>query len=116
MNTARKLILLSATLPFFAAPAVSFADEAAAMNACVNAFVSTNLPKEHKVRATKLLSARSPIDAQSHSYRITLTAKGVESGKQIAKGTCIVGRNGTVIAFDGKPVSITLADATLTSR
>ena len=116
MNTARKLILLSVTAPLFAAPAVSFADEAAAMNACVNAFVNTSLPKEQKVRSTKLLTPRTPADLNSHTYRINLTANGVASGKQFAKSTCIVARDGTVISLDGKPVTIALAEATLTSR
>jgi len=116
MNTARKLLLLSASLPLFAAPAASFADEAAAMNACVNAFVKTSLPKEQRVSSTTLVSPRTPATAYSRSYSISLTAKGVDSGKQLAKATCVVGRNGRVISLDGKPVAITLADATLTSR
>jgi hypothetical protein len=102
MNAARKLILVTASLPLFAAPAISHADAAAAMNACVNAFASANLPKEQKVRLKTLSPDRSPWDVHARYYRITLSAKGAESGKEIATGSCIMKFDGTVVAVNGK--------------
>ena len=109
MNTARKLFLISASLPLFAAPAASFADEAAAMNACVNAFVGTGLPKEQKVRVKMLDPARSPIDIPARTYTVRLATRVAQSGKQLASATCVVERDGTVIALNGKPLTPALA-------
>jgi len=115
MNAARKLILISASLPLFAAPAASFADEAAAMNACVDAFVAANLPKEQKVHVKTLQPARSPVDIHTRYYRIAVTAKGVESGKRLASATCVAKADGTLVTINGvAPVASSLA--TLTSR
>lgn len=115
MNAARKLILICASLPLFAAPTASFADETAAMNACVDAFVATNLPKEQKVRLKALQPEISPVDLHARYYKISMTAKGVESGKRLASATCVVKADGTLVTLNGKaPVASSLA--TLTSR
>lgn len=117
MNVARKLILISASLPLLA-PAVGAANEAAAFDACVDAFVSANLPKEQKVHLKKLDTTRSPVSIHGRAYKISLSAKGVESGKQLATATCVVERDGTVIALNGKAIAPGLSDSkvTLTSR
>jgi hypothetical protein len=115
MNAARKLILVAASVPLFAAPAVSFANEAAAMDACVNAFVSANLPKEQKIHSKILDQTHSPLDIHARYYKIVLSAKGVESGKQVATGTCIVKQDGTLVSVNGKAAP-SAALATLTSR
>ena len=109
MNTARRLLLISASLPLFAAPAASFADDAAGMNACVNAFVGTGLSKEQKVRVKMLVPVRSPLDIPGRTYTVTLAARGAQSGKHLASATCVVERDGTVIALNGKPLTPALA-------
>jgi hypothetical protein len=38
-----------------------------------------------------------------------VSATGVESGKRLARGTCIVNRSGEVIALNGKPLPTKLA-------
>jgi hypothetical protein len=115
MNAARKLILIAASAPLFAAPAISFAGEAEAMTACVNAFVSANLPKEQKVRVRTVDSVRGPMDIHARSYKINLTAKGAESGKEFAAGTCVVKTDGTLVMLNGKAVTSTEL-AALTGR
>jgi len=107
MNATRKLILIAASAPLFAAPAISFAGEAEAMNACVNAFVSANLPKEQKVRLKTVDSARGPMDRHARYYTIAMSARGVESGKQFAEGTCVVKSDGTLVMLNGKAVTST---------
>jgi hypothetical protein len=115
MTTARKLILISASLPLFAAPAVSFADQDTALEACYNAFVTANIPKEQKTHLRAIDPVRSPLDVHSRFFKITLSAQGMESGKQLAKATCIVKYDGTLISLNGKPAP-TGELATLTSR
>jgi len=115
MNAARKLILIAVSAPLFAAPAVSFASEADAMTACVNAFVSANLPKEQKFSVRTVDLVRTPMDIHTRAYTINLTAKGVESGKQFAAGTCVVKSDGTLVVLNGKSVTGTEL-AALTGR
>lgn len=115
MNTARKLILIAASIPFFAAPAVSSADEAGAMDACINAFVSANQLEDRKLRVKPLRSDGNRFAVHTPALKITLWARGVESGKLLAHGTCLVDRRGAVIAMNGQPLA-TLADAKLSSR
>jgi hypothetical protein len=53
------------------------------------AFVAANLPKEQRVIVDTENFAISPLDAQSHTYRIVLIATGKTSGRQIAKNVCV---------------------------
>lgn len=96
-------ILAVATLALLASPLVSRADaEAQAMDACVQAFVAANLPKEQPVIVDKEHSVTGPLDAQTRTYRIVLIATGKTSGRQIAKNVCVANRAGEVIALDGR--------------
>lgn len=111
--------LLVALLPLFAA--VTQADTVgahsdAAMDACINAFVSSSLEKERPYTVQKTDSAASPLDLQARAYRIALTATGKTSGKKVAKATCVVDRSGVVLSLNGKPYSSTaLAQTTVLS-
>jgi hypothetical protein len=93
--------------------AMPFASQAhnydAAMDSCISAFVSANLPKEQPVKVRKEETANSPLNIHSRGYKIVVSAKGVESGKYLARGTCTVDRSGAVIALNGKPLSTKLA-------
>jgi hypothetical protein len=112
MNTSKLILVTAASLPLFAAPMLSHASDAAAVNACVNAFVSANLPKEQKFSVKTVEANKSPIDVYGRAQRISLVAIGVSSGKRLANATCIVARDGTVIALNGKSVTTpALADA-----
>jgi hypothetical protein len=107
----RMLAVLAATLLLNAAPA-SQAHAEDAMDACIKAFVAANLPREQPVTVRKKESESSPI-ALGRAYRISLTATGATSGKRLARSSCLVDRNGAVIALNGKPVADYLADASL---
>jgi len=115
MNTASLISrtrksLLVALLPVFAAPLAAQADVVgahsdAAMDACINAFVSTSIEKERPYTVHKNESAASPLDQHARAYRIALTATGKTSGKKVAKATCVVDRSGVVLSLNGKPYS-----------
>ena len=111
MNKLTKTLSIAAATVLMAVPFTSqAANDDAAMDACINAFVSSNLPKEQPVKAVhKQEVADSPIAIHSRSYKIIVSATGVESGKRLARGTCIVNRAGEVIALNGKPLPTKLA-------
>jgi hypothetical protein len=117
MNT-RKLnraILISVAMPLCMASALSVADSTTAMDACVKAFVSTSLAKDRSV-AVRTESRMSSILTVRRPYAISLTATGKDSGKKLAKATCVADRNGTVLALNGKPPApLTEAKAALTA-
>ena len=107
----KSMAIAAATL-LLAAPFASQAhDYDQAMDACINAFVAANLPKEQPVTVRKEEISASPISIHARSYKIVVSAKGVESGKYLARGTCVVDRNGEVIALNGKPLPTQLAAA-----
>jgi hypothetical protein len=96
-------LLALATLTLFASSLASRADTVEqAMDACVQAFVAANLPKEQRVVIDKENFAAGPLDAQTRTYRIVMIATGKTSGRQIAKSVCIANRAGAVIALDGR--------------
>lgn len=111
MNTRiSKSVCIAVATFALAAPFASQANNYdAAMDACINAFVAANLPKEQPVRVQKEAAASSPLAIYSRGYKILLSAKGVESGKYLARGTCTVDRDGQVVALNGKPLAQKLA-------
>jgi hypothetical protein len=111
MNKLTKTLSIAAATVMMAAPFTSHAgNDDAAMDACINAFVAQNLPKEQPVKAVhKEEVAASPVSIHARAYKIVVSATGVESGKRIAKGSCIVNRSGEVIALNGKPLPTKLA-------
>lgn len=105
-----KFLSIAAATVALAAP---FATQAhnydAAMDSCINAFVASSLPKERPVKIRKEDGINSPLSVHSRAYKIVVTAKGVDSGKYVARGTCIVDRSGAVVALNGKPLTQKLA-------
>ena len=67
---------LAASLALLALPITSHADSDAAMEACVQAFVSANVPKEHPIKVRKVNLVDGPLAVQERAYRITITARG----------------------------------------
>lgn len=103
------LSIAAATL-LLAMPVASQAhDYDAAMDACIKAFVAAKVPQGHPVTVRKEESATSPVGLDAVGYKIIVSAKGVESGKYIARGTCVVDRSGEVIAVDGRKLPLQLA-------
>lgn len=105
----RSLSIAAATAMLATSFASSAANDDMAMDACINAFVSANLPKEQPVTVRKEELAASTINIHARTYKIIVSATGVESGKRLAHGTCIVNRSGEVIALNGKPLPTKLA-------
>jgi hypothetical protein len=97
------ILSIAATLALAAAPLTSEADarSEAAMTTCIDLFVAANLPKEQPIVIRKVESE----PGQRRAERITLTARGAKSGRQIARATCTVDRDGQVIALNGRSVS-----------
>ena len=106
---ARSLSFAVATVALAAPFATQAHDYDAAMDSCISAFVASSLPKEQPVKIKKEDGVNSPINIHSRAYKIVVSAKGVESGKYGARGTCIVDRSGAVIALNGKPLTQKLA-------
>lgn len=111
MNTRiSKSVAIAVATFALAAPFTSQANSSdTAMDACISAFVAANLPKEQPVRVQKEAAASSPLAVYSRGYKIIVTAKGMESGKYLARGTCTVDRDGQVTALNGKPLAEKLA-------
>jgi hypothetical protein len=111
MNTLSKSLSIAAATVALAAPFATRADSHnAAMDSCINAFVASSLPKGQPVKIKKDDAVNDPLSFfVAPAYRIVVSAKGVESGKYLARGTCIVDRRGTVIALNGKPLTQSLA-------
>ena len=112
-SRASRLTLAVTTLSLLGTPLVSSADGIEqALDACVQAFVAANLPKEQPVVVDKSHIASQPADAQSRTFRIVLKATGSTSGRQLAKGVCVANRDGEVIALNGRrPPKLTQAVA-----
>lgn len=103
MNAVARTRALVISALLLSTPALSHASQEAALNACVKAFVSSSLEKDRPFTVQTRESAETPLDQQVRAYRIAVKATGKHSGKQVAKGTCVVDRNGVVLALNGKP-------------
>jgi hypothetical protein len=100
---------IAASVALLALPVASRADADAAMDACVQAFVSANLPKDQPVSVRKIDTIDGPLAVQDRAYRIVLTATGKTSGKKLARATCIVARDGQIVALNGRSPAPRLA-------
>jgi hypothetical protein len=121
MNTRLRTrnFVLAAALPLFAAPVLSHAESATAkadatLDACVKAFVSTNFEKERPYSV--VTTDTNHFDPQAAAYRISLTATGKQSGKKLAKATCVVDRSGVTLTTDGKSAPVLTKSVVLSSR
>jgi len=120
MNAKRRTSFKTALLPLIVLPLLvqSHAAQAAdpEMDACISAFVSTNLQKDQPVKIRRIDSAASPVDPHSRSS-IVLTATA-KSGKPLASATCVVTDKEVVLTMEGAPATrrFAQADATMRSR
>ena len=120
MNTVSrtKSLLFSALLPLIAAPSLSHAATSpaadASLDACVKAFVSANIDKDRHY--SLVTSDASSFDPSAARHVVTLKATGKSSGKQLAKATCVVDRNGITLTMNGKSSVIANESAVLSAR
>lgn len=107
----KSISIATATLLLAAPFAGQAHDYNQAMDSCISAFVASSTIKEHPLTVRKEDTAITPIGTHARSYKIVISAKGVESGKYLARGSCTVNRKGAVIALNGKPLPTQLAAA-----
>jgi hypothetical protein len=105
---------ITALLPLIAVPMLTqasfaHADADAAMDACIQAFVASNLQKEQPVTVRKIESIDSPVAPRAKESTIYISARGRHSGKQVAKATCVADSKGVVLTMNVKPATATLA-------
>ncbi len=76
-----------------------------AVDACIQAFLSTDIAKGRQV------TVRTPQDyvprplALSGRYQVEVVAKGRESGKRVARLVCDVNARGMIVAINGRPAA-----------
>jgi hypothetical protein len=99
-----------AAMTLLTAPLAASADDAATMDACIQTFVASSLPKDQPVRILKSGPTPRALGAPGREYKIVLTATGTSTGKQLAKATCTVDRNRAVMAMNGKRIKVRTAD------
>ena len=100
-----RLSRLAVAALVLAAPVSSFAGSDAALDACVQTFLSSDLAKDRKVTVQKLSDSVPRPLALSGLQKIEVVAKGRESGKELARIVCHADRQGTIIAVNGRPTS-----------
>ena len=97
---------LIATLGF---SATGYAEDSRPMDACIKAFVEANLSPQQPVKVFKDNIPRNPPYYSSGRYLIEVTATR-RHGEQLAHATCVVDRNGAIVAMTGMSKD-TIADA-----
>jgi hypothetical protein len=119
IGTLLNRLSIAATLALAAAPGIADERSDAAMNSCINLFVAATLPKEQPFVVRQKETPPGPEQdaaAPRRAERIMLTARGSVSGRQIAKATCSVDRDGQVIALNGKSVTAAQIAEAATAR
>jgi hypothetical protein len=104
MSTRLSRIAVAALV--LAAPVSSFAGaNDAALDACVQTFLSSDLAKDRKVTVRKLDEAVPRPIALSGLYKVEVIATGRETGKRLARVVCHADSKGTIVAVNGHPTS-----------
>ena len=116
MTIRTKGLALAALLPLLVAPALSHADEASAMNACVKTFLESDFAKDRKVTVQTFSDSVPRPLSLSGLYKIEVVAKGRESGKQLARVVCHADSSGTIVALNGRPTSAASSAVLASSR
>lgn len=109
MNTIRPTRLVTALLPLLALPMLVQADARPdpQMDACIQAFVASNVEKERPVSIRKFTAFENTLDLHARQQTIYLTARFKESGKKVAQATCLVNGDDVVLTVQGKPTLTT---------
>ena len=95
-------VVLAALLA--AAPVASFAEgRLTVVDACIQAFLASDVAKDRKVtvKATSYAVPR-PI-ALSGLYQVEVVATGRHSGEEVARVVCDANRKGQIVAINGRP-------------
>jgi hypothetical protein len=103
-----KILLVIGSAALLAAPIASQAKDQVAMDACINAFVNEQLPKNHPLKIVKR-------DTTNHwhfprSSLVELSAKGRRTGTNYGSATCLVSAKGEVVAMEIHSERVRYAD------
>lgn len=104
MNVFRRTQLVTALLPLLALPTLVQAESAdPQMDACLQAFVTSNVEKNRPVSVRKLV----PFDTAAYQHTgpqtIYISAQLKNSGTRVAQGTCVIDGEKIVLTLNGKP-------------
>lgn len=98
---------LAACAVLAAIPAAAHAAKVSAMDTCIQTFVADQLPQDREIEIVKSdLTRGAPGPG-----RITVSAKGKRSGKPIASATCVIDRDGGLMAMYVQGERIRLAQS-----
>lgn len=104
MNFVRRTQLVTALLPLLALPTLVQAETSdPTMDACIQAFVNSNVEKDRPVTVRKLASFDSAVNPHARQQTIHISARFKDSGKRVAQGTCVVNGDEIVLTLNGKP-------------
>jgi hypothetical protein len=108
MNVFRRTQLVTALLPLLALPTLVQAESAdPKMDACIEAFVNSNVDKDRTVTVRKLASFGTAVDPHARHQTIFISARTKHSGKRVAQGTCVIDGDEMVLTMNGKPTQTT---------
>jgi hypothetical protein len=108
MNVFRRTQLVTALLPLLALPTLVQAESAdPKMDACIQAFVNSNLEKDRPVTIRKHVSFDTNVDPHARQQTIFVSARVKDSGKRVATGTCVINGDELVLTMTGKPAQTT---------
>ncbi|HKE96056.1 MAG TPA: hypothetical protein VKB34_17240 [Povalibacter sp.] len=103
-------LALLAALPFAAYAGAG----ARAADACVDAFVSTYVPKDRAVRVRIVEPAASPVDFFARRYTFALSAS-LHNGEEFVTARCVANARGEVVVLDN-PVVLASAKSAVKLR
>ena len=93
----RQVLLAIGSAALMATPLMTQAKSEVGMDACINAFVSEEIPEGHPLKIVKRDSTSRwafPPDST-----IEITAKGRRTGESYGAATCVVNRKGELVAM-----------------
>jgi hypothetical protein len=93
----RQVLLAIGSAVLMATPLMTQAKSEIGMDACLNAFVSEEIPEGHPVKIVKLDSVSGWMSPRNST--IEITAKGRRSGDSYGAATCVVNRKGELVAM-----------------
>jgi hypothetical protein len=117
MNAFRRTQLVTALLPLLALPTLVQAESPdPKMDACIQAFLNSNVEKDRPVTVRKLASFGTAVDPQARQQTIFISARTKNGGKRVAQGTCVIDGDEMVLTMNGKPTQATKLAAVDSNR
>jgi hypothetical protein len=93
----RQVLLAIGSAVLMATPLMTQAKSKVGMDACINAFVSEEIPEGHPVKIVKRDSTSRWVFPKDST--IEISAKGRRTGESYGAATCVVNRKGDLVAM-----------------